>query len=82
MFGYFKFNNLYFSLPRGVYPSRISWNDPTTLVIACAKTIKIVTIATEPSQEHQSTAPRKYMNTGLKFSVLKFRLNIYFSYLI
>jgi WD40 repeat protein len=56
-------------LPRGVYPSRISWNDPTTLVIACAQTIKIMTISIEPNQEHQSSAPKKYMNTTLSFKI-------------
>jgi hypothetical protein len=58
---------VYCRLPRGVYPSRIFWNDPTTLAIACAQTIKIMTITTEAHQEHQSSAPKKYMNTGLKY---------------
>ena len=52
------------SLPRGIYPSRISWNDPTTLAIACAKTIKIMMITTEISQDHQAAVPKKHMNTG------------------
>jgi hypothetical protein len=55
-----------FRLPRGIYPSRISWNDPTTLAIACAKTIKVMTITTEISHEHQSSPPKKHMNTGEK----------------
>jgi hypothetical protein len=57
-------NQILFRLPRGVYPSRISWNDPTTLVIACAKTIKIMSITSEANYEHQSASPKKYMNTG------------------
>ncbi|CAF1151020.1 unnamed protein product [Rotaria sordida] len=56
-------------LPRGVYPSRISWNDPTTLAIACAKTIKILSIATETNHEHQSSAPKKHMNTATAFKI-------------
>ncbi|CAF0780582.1 unnamed protein product [Rotaria sordida] len=45
-------------------PNRISWNDLTTLAIAYAKTIKIMSISTETNYEHQSSAPRKYINTG------------------
>ncbi|CAF4220284.1 unnamed protein product, partial [Rotaria sp. Silwood2] len=57
-------------LPRGVYPSRISWNDPTTLAVACAKTIKIISISTESNYEqHQSSAPKKHMNTAISFKI-------------
>ena len=52
------------SLPRGIYPPRISWNDPTTLAIASAKTIKIMMITTEQPGDHQSSVPKKHMNTG------------------
>ncbi len=74
---------VYCRLPRGVYPSRIFWNDPTTLAIACAQTIKIMTITTEAHQEHQSSAPKKYMNTGLKYRYHALDSYFYFfSYLI
>ncbi|CAF3876112.1 unnamed protein product [Rotaria magnacalcarata] len=56
-------------LPRGVYPSRISWNDPTTLAVACAKTIKILSITTEASSEHQANAPKKHINTTMSFKI-------------
>lgn len=51
-----------FRLPRGIHISRISWNDPTTLAIACGKTIKIVTISTDVINEHHSATPRKRLN--------------------
>ncbi|CAF0783646.1 unnamed protein product [Adineta ricciae] len=53
----------------GIYPSRVSWNDATTLVAACAKTIKIVTIVNDPTNDHQSTVPKKSMNIVMTFKI-------------
>jgi hypothetical protein len=47
-----------------MYPTRISWNDPTTLAIAYAQTIKILSITTVASLDHQATLPKKQMNIG------------------
>lgn len=51
-------------LPRGVYPSRISWKAPDTLAIACAKNIKIIQITAGTNYDHQSAVPRKHLNTS------------------
>ena len=52
-----------------MFPSRISWNDPTTLAIACAKTVKIMTITTDVTNEHQASTPRKRMNTSVSVKI-------------
>jgi len=49
-----------------MYPTRISWNDPATLAIAYAQTIKILSITTVASLDHQATLPKKQMNIGEK----------------
>ncbi|UJR09415.1 hypothetical protein I4U23_013656 [Adineta vaga] len=65
----FEYNDNQAEFPRGIYPSRISWNDPITLVTACAKTIKILSITNEISNDHQSTIPKKRMNIVLTFKI-------------
>lgn len=53
----------------GLFPSQISWNDSTTLAIACGQTIQIVKIVTETMNAHQSGAIKKYLNTIYRFKI-------------
>ncbi|CAF1302705.1 unnamed protein product [Adineta steineri] len=56
-------------VPRGIFPSRISWNDSTTLVIAWASTVKVITITNDTMYEHQSSIPRKSINIAASFKL-------------